>query len=167
MKVTARVVRDDECWLTYVPEVDRYTHAHHTGVVQTMAQDLVQVMLGERLERIEVAIEWPEELAAPVREFERLQVEAERARNRAAQAQRDQAPSLQEQGVPLRDSGALLHVSLQRVHQLLQPSLRSEDTRWWSGSKMCSSARSGSGTSRGRTEGPRVACTSSSSVPGG
>lgn len=42
-RYTARVRRDDNFWLIYVPELDQHTQARHDGEIEFMGRDLIAI----------------------------------------------------------------------------------------------------------------------------
>jgi len=120
---TARVERDGRLWLIHVPEIDRYTQARNLREVETMARDLVAVMLDVEPDSFDLVVEvvLPENVREHVAAAERLRAESTRANAAAAEEARAAARGLAAAGLPVRDIGIALGVSHQRAHQLLNP----------------------------------------------
>ncbi|MGL4176007.1 MAG: hypothetical protein ACRCSN_07995 [Dermatophilaceae bacterium] len=120
-KYTATAERDGRFWLVHVLEIDRYTQARTLREVETMARDLVAVMLDVDAGSIQVDVEirLPEEAEQHLAQARQLRAKAADANSAAAQESRAAARSLARYGMPLRDIGAALGVSHQRAAQLL------------------------------------------------
>ncbi|NNM44427.1 hypothetical protein [Knoellia koreensis] len=120
----AVVERDGRFWLIHVPAVDRWTQARHLREIDTMARDLVAVMLDIEPETITINIELrlPEDVTRHLSEAKRLREAAAKANSAAAKESRAAARALADQGLPLRDIGAALGISHQRAAQLLDKS---------------------------------------------
>lgn len=116
----AQVKRGDKYWVIYVPEVDRYTQARHVREIETMARDLVAVMVEAEPDSfdLEVSITLPQEQQAHVDAARRLRQEADELSRRATEEARAAARELAAE-MPLRDVAVVLDVSYQRVHQLV------------------------------------------------
>ncbi|HEY3559677.1 MAG TPA: hypothetical protein VGL05_19545 [Kribbella sp.] len=119
-KYTAQVERDGKFWLIRVPEVDRATQARHVREIESMARDLISVMEDVPADSFEldVRIELPKSAQDHLGAAEAYREQAADANRRAAQEARMAAKELAGT-MPLRDVAAVLHVSHQRVHQLV------------------------------------------------
>jgi hypothetical protein len=108
-------------WLVHVEEVDRWTQARHLREVESMARDLVAVMLdvGEETFDLELDVRLPASVQEHLDAAKRLRDEAVHANSASAVEVRLAARELVDASVPLRDIGQLLGVSHQRVHQLV------------------------------------------------
>ena len=117
---TAKVSRDGRFWLIHVPEVDRYTQARNVGEIETMARDLVAVMLDIEPDSfdLKIRIELPSTVQAHLKEVEQARAVAAEARTRAAAELRAAAVELKESGLSVRELGSVLGVSYQRASQL-------------------------------------------------
>ncbi|MQY23685.1 HicB family toxin-antitoxin system [Nocardia macrotermitis] len=118
-----RVTRDGRWWMVRIPELDELTQARRIGEVPRMAREAVALHLGVPVDR--VAVEVTIEVAdLPVSELIRAVLEhrsrAEELAKQALAESKSLARELASRDVPMRDIGEMLHLSHQRVHQLVE-----------------------------------------------
>ena len=117
----AEVRRSGKYWAVYVREIDRWTQARHLRELDTMTQDLIELMTGAKAGAftVEYDIELPEAVREHLARAEQLRSESAEAQAAAAAEVRAAARELHQGGLPLRDVGQLLGISHQRAHQLV------------------------------------------------
>lgn len=123
MTYQAEVTREGRWWMVAIPELDGLTQARHLREAADMAREYIAAATDTPLEDVEVEV--TVKAVDGVRVAEEL-AKIRRERARAAQLEMDAsartarlAQELVAARVPMRDVGALLHVSHQRVHQLV------------------------------------------------
>ena len=126
MKKTARIYhaevrRVGKYWAVYVREIDRWTQARHLRELDTMTEDVIELMTGAKAGtlRVEYDIELPETVRSHLARAEQLRSESADAQAAAAAEVRAAARELHQRGLPLRDVGQVLGISHQRAHQLV------------------------------------------------
>lgn len=117
----AKVERDGRFWLVTVSDVG-VTQARHLREVESMARDLVAVMLEVDADSFDLEVELvlPVSVDEHIREAARLRTLATESNAAAARQSRDAARELSEAGLTVRDVGEVLGVSHQRAHQLVK-----------------------------------------------
>ena len=117
----AEVRRSGKYWAIYVPEIDRWTQARHLRELDTMTDDLIELMTSAKAGtfHVEFDIELPETVRARLTRAEELRSQSAQAQAEAAAEVRAAARELHQGGLPLRDVGQLLGISHQRAHQLI------------------------------------------------
>lgn len=123
-RTTYRVVaeRSGDWWAISVPEIRGvFTQAKRLEQVEGMARDAVALMLDVPAESFDLELE-PHVASAIDVTVDEAVAASQRAREAAAdasQAMRVAAQAAAAEGLTVRDIGVLLHVSAQRVSQLL------------------------------------------------
>lgn len=121
---TYRVVaeRSGDWWAISVPDVrGAFTQAKRLDQVEDMAREAVSLLLDVPADSFEVELE-PHVALKLGRSVDEAVAASDRAREAAAtasRAMRDAAQAAASEGLTVRDIGTLLHVSPQRVSQLL------------------------------------------------
>lgn len=129
---TAVAERADGWWAITVLELRGvFSQARRLGAVEPMARGAIALFLDIAPESFDVEVR---ELLDP--DVERVVAEAIQARSEARDRQRDAAHksreaihALERIGLPQRDIGRLLHLSHQRVAQLLEPVRKADHDR--------------------------------------
>ena len=116
------VERDGKFWLIHVPQVDRWTQARTVSEIEEMARDLIAIM--DEVEPdsfdVEITINLPAAVAAHLRRAEELERKSHEAQAEAARESRRAVRALvAEQGLSQGEVARVLHVSKQRVSQLV------------------------------------------------
>jgi hypothetical protein len=126
---TAIASRGERFWLVRVPGLGTTkeglpTQARTLADVEPWARDLIATYLDvpEDSFDLEVRVELPSGVQAHLRRADELRTRAAQARSKAADEYRAAARDLQAAGLTVRDIGNALHVSHQRVAQLLDRS---------------------------------------------
>jgi hypothetical protein len=103
-----------------VPEISRATQACTVAEIETMARDLIGIMLEAEPDSfaVDVQIELPAGVRSHLAAAERARAEEVAARSHAAAELRAAAVELKSYGTSVRDLGKLLGVSFQRASQL-------------------------------------------------
>jgi DNA-directed RNA polymerase specialized sigma subunit len=119
-KYTAEVERDGKFWMIRVPEIGRATQARHVREIETMARDLIAIIVDVPADSFEltVHINLPKAVEDHLKAAEAYREQAAEANRRASEEARVAAKILAAE-MPLREVGAVLDVSHQRVHQLV------------------------------------------------
>lgn len=120
------VSRDGRFWLLTIPEIEAVTQARNLAEVEHMASDCIAVWLDVPLSAVKVR---PRFISSEGVELDGLDVELatlaqekaelERLAKLTAEKSRQIALRLSKGKVPMRDIGTVLHVSHQRVQQLV------------------------------------------------
>lgn len=123
MKVTAIATREGKWWAVEVPEVPGvFTQARRLEHVPAMVADAVAVMLDKDpgdVEVTEVRPALPKALEGDVVRARKLAAEATLIQYEASAATRQAVEELREAGLTVRDVAEILHVSPQRISQLV------------------------------------------------
>ncbi len=123
MKVTAKATRSGDWWAIEVPEVPGvFTQAKRLDQVADMVADAVALMEDIEPADVEVTLrpEISEERRTILLDAITARLDAARLEREANSARARVAAELSADGLPLRDIGVILHVSHQRVAQLLE-----------------------------------------------
>jgi predicted RNase H-like HicB family nuclease len=113
---------DDGWWALSCPTVrGAHSQVRRLDRAVEMARDAIAGVLNVPLSKVEVELDvrLPRGLKQAVESIERSTVVAREAASRAAQAQVDAARALIDDGLTLRDAAVVLHLSHQRVAQLV------------------------------------------------
>lgn len=118
------VTREDGWWMAYVPDLDVLTQAHSWGEVELMARDIVAAVLDVDIDTIavEVTVVPDDETARLLSEARAKAEEADRLRSEAVAANRQAARRLHTAGWSYRLIGKAMHLTHQRVEQLVNGS---------------------------------------------
>jgi predicted RNase H-like HicB family nuclease len=119
-KYTAQAERDGKFWFIRVPEIGYATQARTVDEIEVMARDLIATMKEVPADSFEldVSINLPSSVATKLQTAASLHDEIAEAAKQEREAYQAAAKELAEL-MPLREVGKLLHVSHQRVHQLV------------------------------------------------
>ena len=119
------VTRDGKWWMVAIPALGGLTQARRFSEAADMAREYIAVTLDVPIETLEINV--TVESVGDLSEVERQVMEILAARAKAEELDRtatrqatELAKSLRERGVPLRDIGAIMHLSYQRVDQLVK-----------------------------------------------
>lgn len=120
------VTREDGWWMVYVPALDALTQAHSWNEVEYMARGLISATLDVDMDGISVDV-----IVTPDSETERLLSEArakveeaDRLRSEAVAANQRAAQRLHSAGWSYRLIGRAMHLTHQRVEQLVNGTQR-------------------------------------------
>lgn len=118
------VTRDGKFWLIRIPEIGRSTQALRYKDVPTMANELIEIMVGISSDEYDLHLEvrLPSSVQDHLARAEVLRGEAERKRAEAEQERRAAVRELLAEGLSQREAGKVLGVSFQRVSQLAKSS---------------------------------------------
>lgn len=120
---TVRAYRSGNWWAIEVPQVPgALSQARRLDQVEEMARDAISIVLEVDDDSFDVAVQpdLPESMAELTEAVDQLRADAEQAEARLRQTRRRAIDALLAEGLPQRDVGALLHLSHQRVSQLLR-----------------------------------------------
>lgn len=116
--------REGKWWLVAIPEIDGLTQARRYTEIATMASEYIAVNLDVSMDSFTVNVSV--ESVDDVRDIETQVTEILTARRTAEQLDQDAtikaaklAHSLRDKNIPIRDIGAIMHLSYQRVAQIL------------------------------------------------
>lgn len=107
----ATVEHSGRYWTVHVAEIDRATQVRHLRELETMTEDLIEVM-GAEPGPVEYDIRLPEAITDHLRRAEELRASAAGAQSAAASEVRIAARDLHDSGLPLRDIGRVLGVRI-------------------------------------------------------
>lgn len=118
------VTREDGWWMAYVPELDALTQAHSWAEVEPMAAGVISAVLNIDMNTIAVELtvkpdQLTQQLLAEAQDKAR---EADRLRSEAVAANRAAAQRLHSDGWSYRLIGKAMHLTHQRVEQLVNGS---------------------------------------------
>ena len=116
------VTRERGWWMIAIPELDRLTQAKTLDKVDAMARDLIALWLDRPPDSfdLDVHIDIPETFRRGLDRARELRDEADGLREKAASEARSVARSMADDlGMTVRDIGRVMHLSFQRVQQLL------------------------------------------------
>lgn len=121
------VTRERGWWMIAIPELDRLTQAKTLDKVDTMARDLIALWVDVPPDSfdIDVHIDIPDTFRRGLDRAKELRDEAEDLREKAASEARSVARSMaNDLGMTVRDIGRVMHLSFQRVQQLLDTKVK-------------------------------------------
>ena len=122
MKLTAHARRGERYWVVTVPEIQGLvTQARRLDQIEEMVLDAA-ALLTDRPEsdfEVKVVPEFGDEVCLIIKDALTKADVARHVQAQASAATRSAAAALAAEGLPLRDIGEVLHVSHQRVAQLL------------------------------------------------
>ncbi len=121
---TALAERSGGWWAITVPELRGvFSQARRLSQVEPVARDAIALFLGVPADSFDIHVREVVDPIADALVADALQARREAADHQriAAQKSREAARTLDRMGLPQRDIGLLLHVSHQRVAQLLTP----------------------------------------------
>jgi len=122
---TALAERGDGWWAITVPELRGvFSQARRLGRVESMARDAIALFLDIPADSFEVTVREVIDPEADVLVAEAIQARADAIEHQriAARKSREAVRTLDRLGLPQRDIGRVLHLSHQRVAQLLTSS---------------------------------------------
>jgi len=122
---TALAERGDGWWAITVPELRGvFSQARRLGRVESMARDAIALFLDIPVDSFEVTVREVIDPEADVLVAEAIQARADAIEHQriAARKSREAVRTLDRLGLPQRDIGRVLHLSHQRVAQLLTSS---------------------------------------------
>lgn len=122
---TALAERGDGWWAITVPELRGvFSQARRLGRVESMARDAIALFLDIPVDSFEVTVREVIDPEADVLVAEAIQARADAIEHQriAARKSREAVRTLDRLGLPQRDIGRMLHLSHQRVAQLLTSS---------------------------------------------
>ena len=122
---TALAERGDGWWAITVPELRGvFSQARRLGRVESMARDAIALFLDIPADSFEVTVREVIDPEADVLVAEAIQARADAIEHQriAARKSREAVRTLDRLGLPQRDIGRVLHLSHQRVAQLLASS---------------------------------------------
>lgn len=108
-------------WLIHVREIDQWTQARNLDEAEHMARDLIATWNDVPIESVtvEVALTLPAAVRDHLDRVTKCREAAAAATSEAARQYRAAAHGLKAHGLTVRDIGKALHISHQRVQQLL------------------------------------------------
>jgi DNA-directed RNA polymerase specialized sigma24 family protein len=117
----AEVTRDGKFWLIQVREIGRSTQALRYKDVPAMASDLIEIMEGVAEDEYDLHLEvhFPSSVEDRLARAEVLREAARRKNAEAAPESRAAVRELLAQGLSQREAADVLHMSFQRVNQLV------------------------------------------------
>lgn len=121
------VTRERGWWMIAIPELDRLTQAKTLDKVDTMARDLIALWVDQPPDSfdVEVHVDIPATFRRGLDRARELRDEAEDLREKAASEARSVARSMADDlGMSVRDIGRVMHLSFQRVQQLLDTKVK-------------------------------------------
>ena len=122
---TALAERGDGWWAITVPELRGvFSQARRLGRVESMARDAIALFLDIPADSFEVTVREVIDPEADVLVAEAIQARADAIEHQriAARKSREAVRTLDRLGLPQRDIGRVLHLSHQRIAQLLTSS---------------------------------------------
>jgi len=116
-----QVNRDGKFWLVRIPEIDRATQALRYKDVKPMAKELIEIMTGRTRDSydLQVTVRLPAVVEDHLKHAEVLREQAARAGAAAAKESRLAVKKLIAEGLSQREAAEVLHMSFQRVNQLV------------------------------------------------
>jgi Fe-S cluster assembly scaffold protein SufB len=113
--------RGERYWLVHIPEIAQWTQARNLADVVPMARDLIAIWLEvpEDSFDVDTQVELPEQVRQHLETAAKQRDQAAHAQSEAARQYRAAARELKAQGLTVRDIGKALHISHQRVQQLI------------------------------------------------
>lgn len=117
----AVATRDGRYWLVHIPELDRYTQARNLPEVDTMARDLLALVLGVSPDsfHVEREVDLPDAVRHHLELADKHASDASWFQAESARERRFAAREMQAAGLTVRDIGAALGISHQRAQQLI------------------------------------------------
>ena len=115
------VTRDGKFWFISIPEIERSTQALRYRDIRPMARELVQIMTGLETGDFEIqpTVRLPVVVEEHLKRAEAYREQAARANSEAAKEPRRAVKSLLAEGLSQREAAEVLHMSFQRVNQLV------------------------------------------------